>query len=284
VQEMLAAGVELVAPWGWAVSDCVRDLRNGDFAWFNKAVLQMKLGWKANLAYMGLVSFANGTSQTCFPSKATLADLLGISKTTVYDGLKSLQSVGLISVTERKNGDLSLSNEYSLMPLPHAQYEPPPMRNTNGVVRNTNANKKNEQEETTNTLTLFGDDEIDVRDLKSEVIGKAWDFYKTKFKRNGDYFFSATRKLHGEKAWKSLRSKCNELAIPEDEQAGAILEWLCDAVEFMSADKFHNGQNDNHAKHNDWENLFSGGKWNSPDKLTDYWLNNYKFPNRGVKL
>ena len=125
------------------MGDIVRDLRVGDWAWFSKAVLERKLGWKANLAYMGLVSFASSKDQTCFPSKGTLAELLGVSKTTIYEGLQALKEAGLIDVTERKNGDTTLSNEYTLLPIPHAQYEPP-VRNTNGdVVRNTNPPMRN---------------------------------------------------------------------------------------------------------------------------------------------
>lgn len=139
-------------------------------------------------------------------------------------------------------------------------------------------------EEKINTLSLFVDDVKPKQSAKDEVIGKVWEYYRQQFDRRADYSFSDTRKNHAEKAWKSLTRKCKELGIAEDEQPSAILDWWCAAIEFMKADKFHNGQNDQHVKYNDWENLFSGSKWHSPDKLTDHWLNGYKFPNRGVKL
>jgi biotin operon repressor len=169
------------------MGDIVRDLRVGDWAWFSKAVLERKLGWKANLAYMGLVSFASSKDQTCFPSKGTLAELLGVSKTTIYEGLQALKEAGLIDVTERKNGDTTLSNEYTLLPIPHAQYEPP-VRNTNGDVvrntnppmRNTNDNKIQEQDLTGNKIGVGGEsnqiqetiqepDSVDTRILCEEL-------------------------------------------------------------------------------------------------------------------
>ena len=105
------------------MSDCVRDLRSGDFAWFNKSIFQLDLGWKANLIYMGLVSYANGESQSCFPSKNTLARLLGVSKRTVFDGLKALEDAKLIKIQERPNDDgIPLSNIYTLLSCPGAQY------------------------------------------------------------------------------------------------------------------------------------------------------------------
>jgi hypothetical protein len=142
------------------------------------------------------------------------------------------------------------------------------------------------EEETinTNTTSLFGDEGLPKRDLKNEVIGKAWDYYREIFERRSDYDFSDTRRCHADKAWKSLNRKCKELGIQEDERPAAVLDWLCAAIEFMKADKFHNGQNDQRTKYNDWEYLFRGKDFKSPDKLTDFWLNNYKFPNRGVKL
>lgn len=140
------------------------------------------------------------------------------------------------------------------------------------------------EEEKINTLSLFGEGRTPNRSVREEVIGKAWEYYRSQFGRRADYSFSETRKSHAEKAWKSLGRKCTELGIPEEEQPAAILDWMCAAIEFMKADKFHNGQNDQHTKYNDWENLFTGSKWKSPDKLTDHWLNGYKFPNRGVKL
>ncbi len=140
------------------------------------------------------------------------------------------------------------------------------------------------ERESTTTTSLFGEEELPKRDLKNEVIGKAWDYYREIFERRSDYDFSDTRRCHAEKAWKSLTRKCKELGIQDDERPAAILDWLCAAIEFMKADKFHNGQNDVRTKYNDWEYLFRGKDFKSPDKLTDFWLNNYKFPNRGVKL
>jgi len=99
--------------------DSVRDTRGGDFAWFHRAFLELGLGWKANLVYMGLVTFANGKTQECFPSKATLAKLLGVSTPTIFRGLKTLERSGAIRIDSRDTtGRGQISNEYVLLPTP----------------------------------------------------------------------------------------------------------------------------------------------------------------------
>lgn len=99
-------------------ADSIRDTRGGDFAWFHRSFLELGLGWKANLVYMGLVTFANGKTQQCFPSKGTLAKLLGVSSATIFRGLKILQDAGIIRIDIRKSGANQLSNEYVLLPTP----------------------------------------------------------------------------------------------------------------------------------------------------------------------
>jgi len=136
------------------MADSIRDLRDGDFAWFNKSILKMGLGWKANLVYMGLVAFANGTSQACFPSKSTLASLLGVSKDTVSDGLKDLEKHLLISVEVRQSDGARDSNQYILLQVNigsigkgvGANSYHPPVANSKGVGANSYPNNKNEKE------------------------------------------------------------------------------------------------------------------------------------------
>jgi hypothetical protein len=131
---------------------------------------------------------------------------------------------------------------------------------------------------------LFGNDEVEILvKPQEEVIEAAWNYYKTTFSRNGDYTFSKTRRNHADKAWAALKRKCKIDGVPEVDQPDTILNWLCDAIDNLKADKFHNGENEHRKKYNDWENLFSGGKRHSPDKLTDYWLDEEKFPNRRSK-
>jgi len=98
--------------------DSIRDTRGGDFAWFHRAFLDLNLGWKANIVYMGLVTFANGKTQECFPSKGTLAKLLGVSKPTIFRGLKTLEGAGVIRIDSRSTGRGQISNEYILLPTP----------------------------------------------------------------------------------------------------------------------------------------------------------------------
>lgn len=131
-------------------NDSIRDLRGGDFAWFHRSFLELGLGWKANLVYVGLVTFANGKNQKCFPSKGTLAKLLGVSSATVFRGLKILQDAGMIRIDVRKSGDNQLSNEYALLPTPMSVghggaclLDTPPM--SVGHPNKKNFNKKKEE-------------------------------------------------------------------------------------------------------------------------------------------
>lgn len=132
----------------------------------------------------------------------------------------------------------------------------------------------------TNTTSLFGDEEH-LPSLKDEVIQKAWDFYKQSFAKKDNYGFSSSRRIHAEKAWKSFWRKAIELGIPSDDRPDTILGWWCEGIQRLRKDPFHNGKNENRKNYNDWENLFSGEKWKSPDKLTDFWLKDYEYPKDG---
>lgn len=122
--------------------DSIRDMRGGDFAWFHRSFLELGLGWKANLAYMGLVTFSNGKTQQCFPSKATLAGLLGVSEMTVFRGLKALESAGVVRIDVRKIGRDQLSNEYMLLPPPVSEGYAPPYHTGVPPISEGYANKK----------------------------------------------------------------------------------------------------------------------------------------------
>jgi hypothetical protein len=102
------------------MSDSVRDLRGGDWAWFGKAVLRMNLGWKANLAYMGIVFFLNNETHSCFPSLKKLSEQVGTSKDTIIRGIKDLEAAGLVRVDRRIDEGNNQSSVYNLLPIPVA--------------------------------------------------------------------------------------------------------------------------------------------------------------------
>ena len=86
----------------------VRDLRNGDWFWLNKQILEHKrLNSSDKLVYCALAYFANNVDQSCFPSFSALVKLTGISKPTVAKSIKNLEKNKLIGV-ERKRGKMSV--------------------------------------------------------------------------------------------------------------------------------------------------------------------------------
>jgi DNA-binding Lrp family transcriptional regulator len=84
----------------------IRHIRNGDWFWINKKVLQLfsrRLKSSRLAVYNVLASFANSKNQTCFPTQREIAELIGMSKRTVIRRIRQLQELGLLSV-EKKRG------------------------------------------------------------------------------------------------------------------------------------------------------------------------------------
>ena len=81
----------------------IRDLRNGDWYWIHKAVIQEhapKVGAIGIAVYNFLASLAD-SHQGCFPSQKYIAQHLGYSRSYVNETLKLLETEGLIKI-ERK--------------------------------------------------------------------------------------------------------------------------------------------------------------------------------------
>jgi len=81
----------------------VRDLRNGDWYWVQKAVIQKYrpvVGSTGIAVYNFLASLAD-KSQTCFPSQKYIAERLGCSRATISRALKRLDAAGLIRIDKR---------------------------------------------------------------------------------------------------------------------------------------------------------------------------------------
>ena len=78
----------------------IRDLRNGDWYWIHKAVINdytSMVGATGIIVYSFLASMTDN-NQRCFPSQKYIADKLGYSRATVNKALKRLKDNGLISV------------------------------------------------------------------------------------------------------------------------------------------------------------------------------------------
>ena len=83
----------------------IRDFRNGDWYWIDREILRRygkKLKASGLAIYNILASYANLSTQSCFPSQATMAKIIGISKRTVIRKIKLLKNLGLIRVKKWK--------------------------------------------------------------------------------------------------------------------------------------------------------------------------------------
>ena len=81
----------------------IRDLRNGDWYWIHKAVINdytQKVGATGVIVYSFLASLANNR-QSCFPSQKYIAGKLGYSRATVNRALQRLEENGLIRIEKR---------------------------------------------------------------------------------------------------------------------------------------------------------------------------------------
>jgi biotin operon repressor len=81
----------------------IRDLRNGDWYWIHKAVINdyvQKIGATGVIVYSFLASLANNR-QSCFPSQKYIADKLGYSRATVNRAMKRLEDNGLTRTEKR---------------------------------------------------------------------------------------------------------------------------------------------------------------------------------------
>ena len=86
----------------------VRDLRNGDWFWINKQILEdTDLKASDKLVYSALAYFAGNTNQMCYPSISQLIQLTGLTRPTIINAIKNLENRGYIKV-ERSAGRISV--------------------------------------------------------------------------------------------------------------------------------------------------------------------------------
>jgi len=81
----------------------IRDLRNGDWYWIHKTVIQRYMpliGAVGVIVYSFLASLAD-TKQTCYPSQKYIAKALGYSRSYINEILKLLEKNGLIRIEKQ---------------------------------------------------------------------------------------------------------------------------------------------------------------------------------------
>lgn len=92
----------------------IRDLRNGDWLWINKLILDHPyLTSSAKIVYSALAYFADNSTQKAYPSVETLSKLTGLNRSTVIRALKKLKKYYFIGI-EQKEGRV---NRYVLLKL-----------------------------------------------------------------------------------------------------------------------------------------------------------------------
>jgi DNA-binding transcriptional ArsR family regulator len=83
----------------------IRNLKDGDWYWIHRKVLQLygkKLRSLGMAVYSTLACFADAKTQSCFPSRNAIARLLGVSQRTVTRKIRLLKQVGLVRVVKVK--------------------------------------------------------------------------------------------------------------------------------------------------------------------------------------
>jgi hypothetical protein len=106
-------------------------------------------------------------------------------------------------------------------------------------------------------------------------VEEVWAYYRERLKRASTYELTRERRVMGEAGLKA----CTKLArmngsTQPSEDAISLMKL---AIDRLSESPWHNGKNDSGAKYLDWELLFRGRNVPSPQKLTDYWLNDEKW-------
>ncbi len=89
----------------------IRDLRNGDWYWIHKQIIQEhapKIKAVGVLVYSFLACLVD-KSQACFPSQKYMAEKLGYSRATISETIRVLESSGLIKIERRSRYHLVYS-------------------------------------------------------------------------------------------------------------------------------------------------------------------------------
>jgi hypothetical protein len=105
---------------------------------------------------------------------------------------------------------------------------------------------------------------------EDEALAEAWAYYREKLNRSSTYAFTKKRRSMGEQGLRAARKLASEMeSVTPREDAVKFLKL---AIDRLTREPYHNGENDRHAKYLDWEHLFRGKDKPCPQKLTEYWL------------
>lgn len=92
----------------------VRDMRNGKWFWSNEQMLKAKIPHTVKLTYFALCLFANKGGE-CHPGMRRIAEITGISRSSVIRAIESLRKTRVISVEKGVGRDNP--NEYTLLKI-----------------------------------------------------------------------------------------------------------------------------------------------------------------------
>jgi DNA-binding Lrp family transcriptional regulator len=122
----------------------IRNLNNGQWYWIARKVLRAnskRIGPSGIAVYNVLASYADSKTQTCFPTRKTIARVLGLSRKTVTRKILMLQELGLISIEKA-----GISYRYLLLePSKKGTNQTSGRENNNtsqGTPENTNNNQR----------------------------------------------------------------------------------------------------------------------------------------------
>lgn len=147
----------------------VRDRREGDWFWIEKAVWLVKeLTASDKIVYAVLAMHANCFTQECYPSFNRIAELSGLSRRQVPNSIKRLEGSKLINIhrVEGKNNVYALLNATSAKNAPEqksgegegkidtggGQNSTPNNNNITRIINNKEIFKKNYQQAGSNPL------------------------------------------------------------------------------------------------------------------------------------
>lgn len=92
---------------GNALNNKIRSIGSGDWYWIGKNVLRIhgrSLGVTGIAVYNVLASYADARTQVCFPTQASIAKLIHVSRMTVARKINFLEKIGLLVVDKKQGG------------------------------------------------------------------------------------------------------------------------------------------------------------------------------------
>ncbi len=138
----------------------VRDQRKQGWYWIDNRLVRRDakvLGAPAIAVYNVLAAYASNDTQEAFPGVRRIAELLGMSKTTVLESIEALKINGWICVTRRmsKDGKQYLSNVYTLVDPPGTAAVLVPLRRKGGTAAGTDQSSLTDQSPVDDRPNIF---------------------------------------------------------------------------------------------------------------------------------